>query len=215
MSIEPRDDFHTYTIDWTKDYIRWSLDGEVIRDAKQSEFGDKWPQTPCQLKIGAWPAGDSPMEGTSQWAGGKVNWGAGPFAASYKSIKLTDYGGGNAGATEYTYDGTSGDWNKIIVKGGSPKPMPSNPDSSNGSGSGTTTSKPSSTISVSSVSQSATGIIVPPNPTASSNATIPKGTGSGSSPSPTTSAPTKSPSSAAERIVAPLAGLGLLSLLLL
>ena len=50
--------FHTYTMDWTAQQMLWQVDGvtQVSRTAAQSS-GDI-PQTPCQIKLGIWAAGD-------------------------------------------------------------------------------------------------------------------------------------------------------------
>lgn len=58
------DDFHTYSIDWTADQITWSIDNQVSRTVTAASAGNKYPQTPMQLKIGPWPAGDSESQGT-------------------------------------------------------------------------------------------------------------------------------------------------------
>lgn len=58
------DDFHTYSIDWTADHITWTIDNKVSRTVTAQSAGNKYPQTPMQLKIGPWPAGDSDAQGT-------------------------------------------------------------------------------------------------------------------------------------------------------
>lgn len=52
--------FHTYTIDWTADRIVWSIDGTSVRTMTQTtaEAG-QYPQTPMQIRVGAWSGGDS------------------------------------------------------------------------------------------------------------------------------------------------------------
>ncbi|KAJ3090296.1 hypothetical protein HDU96_003451, partial [Phlyctochytrium bullatum] len=72
------DDWHEYTIDWTSQRIQWSIDGQVLREyARKDSWSDK-------ENFGAWDGGDSTSQGTSQWAGGPVNWGNNDhFTAEY------------------------------------------------------------------------------------------------------------------------------------
>ncbi len=132
VAFNPMTEVHTYTLDWTADYITYSIDGQIVRTAKPAEAngGSSWPQTPAQIRLGTWVGGgqNSP-EGTTTWAGGKVDWSQGPFAAIYRSIKVTDYAGGFAGATEYSYGDKSGSWKSIKVKGGKESSMPGLPAS--------------------------------------------------------------------------------------
>ncbi|KAI4598321.1 hypothetical protein KJ359_003205 [Pestalotiopsis sp. 9143b] len=115
----PQDDFHTYTIDWTKDYVKWYIDGDLVRtllyaDAKD---GSRFPQTPMQIKLGTWVAGrkDAP-EGTVEWAGGYTDFSKAPFVAYYKSITIQDYSNGVDGATYYSWsEGSDGSYESINV----------------------------------------------------------------------------------------------------
>ncbi|KAK6197162.1 Vacuolar protein sorting-associated protein 13 [Pestalotiopsis sp. IQ-011] len=115
----PQDDFHTYTIDWTKDYVKWYIDGDLVRtllyaDAKD---GSRFPQTPMQIKLGTWVAGrkDAP-EGTVEWAGGYTDFSKAPFDAYYKSITIQDYSNGVDGATYYSWsEGSDGSYDSINV----------------------------------------------------------------------------------------------------
>lgn len=73
---------HTYTIDWKPDAIQWIIDGNVVRTLnRQDTFNPQtnsygFPQTPARIQFGLWPGGDSPAQGTSAWAGGRINWNA-------------------------------------------------------------------------------------------------------------------------------------------
>ncbi|KAH7020982.1 concanavalin A-like lectin/glucanase domain-containing protein [Microdochium trichocladiopsis] len=102
----PQLEDHTYTIDWTKDYVKWYIDGALVRTLlyKDAQGGTRFPQTPMQIKLGSWVAGrkDAP-EGTVQWAGGYTDFSQGPFVAYYKDIKITDYSNGVKGAKEYVW----------------------------------------------------------------------------------------------------------------
>jgi hypothetical protein len=51
--------FHTYAMDWTQGTLNWSIDGKVVRTLTPAQVqGDFYPQTPMQLRIGSWAAGD-------------------------------------------------------------------------------------------------------------------------------------------------------------
>ncbi|KAI1848965.1 hypothetical protein JX265_001296 [Neoarthrinium moseri] len=115
----PQDEFHTYTIDWTQEYVKWYIDGSLVRtlnyaDAKE---GTRFPQTPMQIKLGTWVAGgkDSP-KGTVEWAGGYTDFSKGPFHAYYKSITIEDYANGVQGAKSYSWnEGSDGSYGSIKV----------------------------------------------------------------------------------------------------
>lgn len=51
--------FKTYTIDWTADQIVWSIDGKTVRSLPAASASGQYPQTPMQVKVGAWSGGDS------------------------------------------------------------------------------------------------------------------------------------------------------------
>ncbi|KAK1637038.1 concanavalin A-like lectin/glucanase domain-containing protein [Colletotrichum phormii] len=117
----PLNDYHTYTIDWTQDSVKWIIDGALVRELKYADAkgGAMFPQTPMEVKIGTWVAGrkDAP-KGTVEWAGGYTDFTKGPYSAYYKSITITDYQGnkGVKGAKEYVYGDRSGSWESIVVK---------------------------------------------------------------------------------------------------
>ena len=68
---DSQNEFHTYGIEWTESQITWSIDGTAVRTLVADEADGQYPQTPCQLRIGAWSGGDpSNTEGVIQWAGG-------------------------------------------------------------------------------------------------------------------------------------------------
>ncbi|KAF1985839.1 glycoside hydrolase family 16 protein, partial [Aulographum hederae CBS 113979] len=108
--------FKTYTIDWTADQIVWQIDGTTVRalTAQAAESG-QYPQTPMQVKVGAWSGGDSANpQGTIQWAQGPTDYSQGPFTMQVKSMTVTDYSTG----TQYVYNGNSGNWQDITAVGG-------------------------------------------------------------------------------------------------
>ncbi|KAL0934272.1 cell wall glucanosyltransferase mwg1 [Colletotrichum truncatum] len=116
---DPINQFHTYTIDWDQNSVKWLIDGNLVRELKYADAkgGSRYPQTPMEVKIGTWVAGrkDAP-KGTVDWAGGYTDFNEAPFNAYYKSITITDYQGGKKGATSYVYGDRSGSWESIIVK---------------------------------------------------------------------------------------------------
>ncbi|KAH0547859.1 hypothetical protein GP486_008400, partial [Trichoglossum hirsutum] len=111
--------FHTYTIDWTASQITWQIDGATVRTLLPAASNNQYPQTPMQIKIGAWSGGDpSNAPGTIQWARGPTNYANGPFSMFVKSITATDYSTG----TQYKYGDNSGSWQSIVAVGGSVNP---------------------------------------------------------------------------------------------
>ena len=72
---------HTYTIDWSPDSIKWSVDGKVLRSLNRADTwnatANRWfyPQTPARIMISLWPAGiSSNGQGTIDWSGGMIDW---------------------------------------------------------------------------------------------------------------------------------------------
>lgn len=138
----PQTSTHTYTVDWTKDYVRWSIDGTQVRELTYAEAkeGTRFPQTPMQIRLGTWVAGraDAP-KGTVEWAGGYTDFSKAPFIAYYKEIKITDYSNGVDGASKYVWDdGSDGSYQSIQVVTG---------DDSDDDTSSTSSAKPTSTTS--------------------------------------------------------------------
>ncbi|KAF8543862.1 concanavalin A-like lectin/glucanase domain-containing protein [Trichophaea hybrida] len=109
-------EFHTYSFDWTTDKTDWLIDGAVVRTLKPADVnGDYYPQTPMQVRIGSWAAGDADNEkGTIEWSGGPINYKAGPFDMVVKEIKAIDYSTGTA----YRYSDKTGRWQSIVAVGG-------------------------------------------------------------------------------------------------
>ncbi|KAK3292693.1 concanavalin A-like lectin/glucanase domain-containing protein [Chaetomium fimeti] len=117
---DPVNQFHTYTIKWTKDQLDWIIDGAVVRTLKNTGIDGcaGYPQSPMQIKLGTWVAGrkDAP-QGTIDWAGGITDFTDAPFDGYYQSLRIQDYMGGNGAkeATEYHYTDRSGSWQSIKV----------------------------------------------------------------------------------------------------
>ncbi|KAK6211085.1 ice nucleation protein [Colletotrichum tabaci] len=117
----PLSEYHTYTIDWTQESVKWIINGALVRELKYADAkgGAMFPQTPMEVKIGTWVAGSkNAAKGTVEWAGGYTDFSKAPFNAYYQSITITDYQGnqGAKGAKEYVYGDRSGSWESIIVK---------------------------------------------------------------------------------------------------
>lgn len=121
VPFNPMTSFHTYTIEWTKESIVFSIDGKVYRTATPAE--GNYPQTPMQLKLGTWVGGKGTAQGTIDWAGGLAQWDQAPFAGHYRSLKVWDYAGGDkAGAKQYEYSkGSDGKWQTIQIIGAGEK----------------------------------------------------------------------------------------------
>lgn len=111
-SIDLFETYHNYTIDWTKDSIKWYIDDQLVRTVG-NKSSDGFPQSPMAVFIGVWAGGDpSNSEGTIQWAGGETDYSDAPFSMLVKSMKIENYSDGKA----YTYEGSSGDWEDILIE---------------------------------------------------------------------------------------------------
>ena len=113
---KPQDDFHNYTVVWAKDKLEWIIDGNSVRTLAYDDAngGKNFPQTPMNLRLGIWPAGDPKNpNGTIQWAGGPVDYSQGPYTMVVTSATVKD---ASSGAT-YAYGDTTGSWESIKVSG--------------------------------------------------------------------------------------------------
>ncbi|KAI1427880.1 concanavalin A-like lectin/glucanase domain-containing protein [Xylaria sp. FL1777] len=157
----PQTTTHTYTIDWTKDYVHWLIDGTLVRELKYSDAkgGTRFPQTPAQLKLGTWVAGNSKApEGTVTWAGGLADFSKGPYTAYYKKVTIQDYAGGVANAKQYVWNsGSDGSWQSIKVETTDGSDVSSDDDTTSTSTTAkATTTKASSTTTATSASKTNT-----------------------------------------------------------
>ncbi|KAL7798105.1 glycoside hydrolase family 16 protein [Trichoderma ceciliae] len=106
-----------YTVDWTQDRILWLAGDSVLRTLNQADAEtNQYPQTPMQVKFGAWAGGDpnTNAPGTVQWAQGPTDFSKGPFSMLVQSITITDYSTGK----QYVYSDNSGSWQSIQAVGG-------------------------------------------------------------------------------------------------
>ncbi|KAL4810095.1 concanavalin A-like lectin/glucanase domain-containing protein [Aspergillus unguis] len=115
-------EWHNYTTHWTQEKLEWWVDGELLRtltyDDAKNGTESTFPQTPCNIRFGIWPAGDpkNPI-GTIEWAGGEVDYDAGPYTMYIKDVRIEDF---NIGSKEYEYSDKTGSWDSInIIKGNS------------------------------------------------------------------------------------------------
>lgn len=120
--------FHTYTIEWTKSALIFSIDGTERKTLRTGDIpAAKWPQTPMQVKLGLWAIDETSDTGEIQWAGGKPDWDAAPFKAHFKSVEIEDYMGGceeASGDVEYLYSERTHGWEEVRIKGCQRKTTP-------------------------------------------------------------------------------------------
>lgn len=110
---------HTYALNWTAEAITWLVDGKAERTLKYGDAngGRTFPQTPCNVRLGNWPGGDSKDKGTIEWAGGLVDYTQGPFTMTVESIKVINYSPGK----EYKWTDKTGSHESIEVIGAGDK----------------------------------------------------------------------------------------------
>lgn len=116
--------FHSYSIDWTKDYIHWAIDDVVVRTVLYGDAvalgGKNFPQTPMQIKLGNWvgcadaaAAASDKLKYTCEWAGGPLDLTKAPYVMTVKSVTVQDYSTGG----EYCYSDMSGSYGSITSNG--------------------------------------------------------------------------------------------------
>jgi beta-glucanase (GH16 family) len=107
--------FKTYSIEWTANQIVWQIDGQTVRTLEPANAENQYPQTPMQIKVGAWSGGDpANAPGTIEWSRGPTDYTKGPYVMQVKSLKVADYSTG----TQYIYGDQSGTWQSIKSNGG-------------------------------------------------------------------------------------------------
>lgn len=108
--------FIKYTIDWDPHRIVWTVGGTVVRTLKYDDAQpNQYPQSPMQVKFGAWAGGDpGNPQGTIDWARGPTDYSKGPFSMHVRKLAITDYSTGKA----YKYGDTSGKWESIQAEDG-------------------------------------------------------------------------------------------------
>lgn len=108
-------DLHDYTIEWTSNHVKWYVDDQLVRSLTSADHSDSFPQTPMNVRVGSWAAGDiSNGQGTIDWAGGLIDYGEGPFIYNIQSISVEDYSTGS----NYEYTDRTGTWQSIKAHNG-------------------------------------------------------------------------------------------------
>lgn len=92
-------DWHTYTIDWNADRLKWLVDGTVVRTLNRTKTYHKkdglyhYPSSPVRLQLSIWGGGDGTYgNGTVEWTGGLIDWSEttnGAFVNMVKSFEVT------------------------------------------------------------------------------------------------------------------------------
>ncbi|KAF2237186.1 glycoside hydrolase family 16 protein [Viridothelium virens] len=112
---QPQASFHTYSVDWTKDQLVWSIDGTTVRTLFASQCDNdthQYPQSPMKLQLGLWDGGDPDGNaGTVNWAGGYTNLSQAPFTMYVQSVSITNDNPGYG----YNYTDLTGSWESIQI----------------------------------------------------------------------------------------------------
>jgi beta-glucanase (GH16 family) len=70
-------EFHTYTIEWTPDWIAWYVDDQLIRKSHRRytlrNGVYRFPTRAAKVSFNVWDGGMGP-EGTAKWAGTPTDW---------------------------------------------------------------------------------------------------------------------------------------------
>ncbi|KAI8938587.1 hypothetical protein NX059_004464 [Plenodomus lindquistii] len=108
--------FKKYSIEWTPQQIVWQIEGVTVRTLEPANADNQYPQSPMQVKFGAWSGGDpANSPGTIQWSQGPTDYTKGPYTMKVRSLMVQDYSTG----TQYVYGDQSGTWGSIKSVGGS------------------------------------------------------------------------------------------------
>lgn len=113
VDTDVRDNFHNYTVDWTKEKMDFYIDSKFVRTLPYgaANGGKNYPQTPSTVRLGIWAGGDvdNNGKGTVEWAGGETDFSKAPFSMYVKSTSVKDYSTGK----EYTWSDQTGNWQSI------------------------------------------------------------------------------------------------------
>ncbi|KAJ2803475.1 putative glycosidase CRH2, partial [Coemansia furcata] len=93
--------YHKYQIVWTPDSITWIVNDQAFRTVNRADTWDaaantfKYPDSESYISFSVWDGG-SGAKGTSDWAGGAINWAAAePFVMGIKSVTVSCFFKGN------------------------------------------------------------------------------------------------------------------------
>ncbi|KNE58052.1 hypothetical protein AMAG_04876 [Allomyces macrogynus ATCC 38327] len=67
-------DYHQYTIDWTRERIRWIVDGKTLREVTPKSVDNKYPSQMARIFFSVWDGGCAQPKGTTEWALGPTDW---------------------------------------------------------------------------------------------------------------------------------------------
>lgn len=115
IPFAPQQDYHNYTLKWTKEETQWIVDGTLLRTLKfeDANGGKNYPQTPMKFYLGSWAPGDAKNpKGVIEWAQAETDYSQGPFNMYVKSANVQDYSTG----ASYSYSDRSGSWQSITVE---------------------------------------------------------------------------------------------------
>ncbi|KAF5965010.1 murein transglycosylase [Fusarium bulbicola] len=107
-----QEEFHNYTIHWTKESCQWYINDVAVRTVNYADAlgGENYPQTPMRVKLGIWAGGDPDnAEGTIEWAGGETDYSAGPYTMTVQKITIENLNP----AESYTYSDKTGSYKSI------------------------------------------------------------------------------------------------------
>jgi hypothetical protein len=159
-AVNNQNEFHKYALNWTAEALTWIIDDVPTRTLNFADAngGKTYPQTPCNVRLGNWPGGDSKDKGTIEWAGGKTTYEDAPYKMTVKSVKVINYSPG----TEYEWTDKTGDFGSIkVIDAGNKEGAPQN----------TAVLEPSATGTVAPIES---GVDIPSATGAPSNGTVPK-----------------------------------------
>jgi beta-glucanase (GH16 family) len=210
---DPQHNFDTYTIDWNSQRINWLINGNIVRTLTNTGAGgcDAFPQTPMQLKVGTWIAGNpaSPA-GTIEWGGGLTDFSQAPFYGYYQSITVQDYMGasGATAAGSYSYGDQSGTWQSIKISADGASGSTGNAVSSSSSSAAQTSSTTSAqkTSTTSSSTSTSSSFFTTTTSAAQSSSTTAAGNSTSSAALSTTPTPTPTPSTTPKNAAGKVAG---------
>lgn len=90
----------------------------MVRELKpeQALGGKNYPQTPMNVRLGAWSGGDVENNDkyTVEWAGGPTDFSKAPFVMSVATVYVQDYT--SAKAYNWHNMDASGDWQKVGIE---------------------------------------------------------------------------------------------------
>ncbi|KAG0234869.1 hypothetical protein BGW42_006146 [Actinomortierella wolfii] len=75
VGVDTSAEYHDYKLEWTPTEMKWYFDGELKRTTTVAEAGGEYPDTPMRVAFGLWDGGNSPNEGTADWAGKGTSYG--------------------------------------------------------------------------------------------------------------------------------------------